>query len=130
MGMAIMAATVRGMTHQNYSTYLVLHVHALQDGGAVVGHRDVAVRPHDHLVHALRAQAGAHGLGHGLGRDDVLLVRLDALHTLLAALLLNHTERVAVLVDLGCSGRSCSCRCNHITTYPYELPHSSRVGVV
>lgn len=48
-------------------------VHAVEDGGAVVGDEDFAGSGLDHLVHALGAQGGADGVGDGLCGDNVLL---------------------------------------------------------
>ncbi len=54
-------------------SHLVLHVHHLEDGGAVVGDGDVVVRGHHHLVQPPRAQGRLEGVGDGLGGHDVAL---------------------------------------------------------
>ena len=65
-------------TTEDHLSDLVLHVHPLEDRRAVVGHGHVAVGAHDHLVHAARPEGGADRLGHGLRRENVLLVGLQA----------------------------------------------------
>ena len=52
----------------------MVDVHHLEDGGAVVGDGDVAVRRHHQLVQALGAQGRAQRVGHCLGctRQDLL----------------------------------------------------------
>ena len=54
-------------------SHLVLHIHHLEDGGAVVGDGDVVVRGHHHLVQPPRAQGRLEGVGDGLGGHDVAL---------------------------------------------------------
>lgn len=61
--------------------------HLLNNGGAVVGDRDIAIGGHKHLVHALGAERGAQGVSHGLGRKNIAFVSLEALKSLLGLLL-------------------------------------------
>ena len=46
-------------------------LHAVQDGGPVVGDGHVAPGVLDHLVHALRPETGPDGVAQGFGRLDV-----------------------------------------------------------
>ena len=68
---------------------LVLHVHQLEDGRAVVGDGDVAIGRLEHLVHALGPQRGAEHARDGLGSADVGLDSVDAADAGLAVLFLN-----------------------------------------
>lgn len=43
----------------------------VEDGGTVIGDDDIAVGRGKHLVHAARAEAGAHRIRHSLGCHDV-----------------------------------------------------------
>lgn len=53
--------------------HLVVDVHHLEDGGAVVGDGDVVVGGHHHLVEALGAERRAQRARHRLGGLDVRL---------------------------------------------------------
>ena len=52
---------------------LVVHVHHLEDGGAVVGNRDVVVGGHHHLVKTFWAKRGTQRTRHRLGGLNVRL---------------------------------------------------------
>ena len=59
----------------------VLDVHLLQDRHAVVRDHDVADRVDEHLVHALRAECGPDCVRDGLGRGDVVALRVPTAGT-------------------------------------------------
>mmetsp|Transcript_53204 Transcript_53204/g.105673 ORF Transcript_53204/g.105673 Transcript_53204/m.105673 type:complete len:285 (+) Transcript_53204:842-1696(+) len=87
-----------GQVHQKLGN-VVLHIHFLQNCGAIIGNQDVTVRPNYHLVHALGPHGAANSLGNGLCSKDVGLVRLDTLQPLLLFLLLHDDEGVPVLIN-------------------------------
>ena len=78
---------------------LVLHLHLLEDGGAVVGDAHVAVGRLQHLVHPLRPERRAQRRAHRLRREDVRLLRLDPTQPPLGRALLDDDEGAAVLVE-------------------------------
>ena len=51
----------------------MVDIHHFEDGGAVVGDRDVVVGRHHHLVEALRTQRGTQRTRHRLGGLNVRL---------------------------------------------------------
>ena len=51
----------------------MVDIHHFEDGGAVVGDRDVVVGRHHHLVESLGAERRAQRAGHRLGGLDVRL---------------------------------------------------------
>lgn len=52
---------------------LVVYVHVLQDGSAVVRHHNIAVRTHHHLVKSLGTQRGLQGIGDAASCQNVRL---------------------------------------------------------
>ena len=55
----------------------VTNLHLLENGGAVVGDRDVAVAGLNHLVHAFGTETGSDGVGDGFGGCDVAVPNLS-----------------------------------------------------
>ncbi len=72
----------------------VLNIDLLQNGHAVVGDDDISQAVDQHLVHALRSQRRAYGVGDGTGSSDVVRLGLAVLGPLSA--LFEHNDRLAL----------------------------------
>jgi hypothetical protein len=78
---------------------LVVNVHLLQDGGAVVGDGDVAVRALKHFVHAFRAERGTEDASDGFAGGDVSFLSIETSQSTLLLLLLEDNEGPSELVE-------------------------------
>ena len=91
--------TIDGDSLVDETLYLMINIHHLEDGGAVVGDSDVAIRADHQLVQSLWAKAGLQDVRHGLGRKDVRLDRIAACQPGLLHLVLEDHEGSAELVE-------------------------------
>ena len=68
------------------------YLHFLENCGAIIGDDDFAIGRHEHLVHALGTERGLEEGGNGPGSQDVDLVGLKALDSLLLTLFTEDDE--------------------------------------
>mmetsp|Transcript_29972 Transcript_29972/g.45143 ORF Transcript_29972/g.45143 Transcript_29972/m.45143 type:complete len:255 (+) Transcript_29972:1049-1813(+) len=87
-----------GQLHQELGDVMG-HVHLFQDSGSIVRDQDIPIRSDNHLVHALWSHGASNGFADRLGGEDVGLVCLCSLQSLLSLLLLQDDEWVAVFID-------------------------------
>jgi hypothetical protein len=74
---------------------LMMDLHLLKDGGAIVGDDDLSIWTNEHLVHSLWSEGSLEEGGNGSCSQDVNLVGLESLNSLLFALLSQDDERAA-----------------------------------
>ena len=77
----------------------MINVHHLEDGGSVIGDRDVPIGADHQLVEPLGAKAGLQDVGHRLGGQDVRLDGIAASQPGLLHLVLEDHEGTAELVE-------------------------------
>ena len=74
------------MMFKTHFGYLVVYVHFVEYGGAVVGGGDLSVGRHEDFVHSVRAQRGPQRRAHRLSRQNVRFNRFYSRQPVLSRL--------------------------------------------